>query len=348
MDYEGKKYTVAVIATMSAGKSTLLNAMMCDDLLPSQNEACTSTVFRIEDNDNISNHEASFIDGRKKSDWVPASKSLLADLNNKGYREIEIRGNLPNIKNSQRNSKVVFFDTPGPNNAMVDDHEKITKKIIRRADYCNLICVINSSTTGVNDEWRLLSFVKKEIKKSGKKINPIFILNQIDVLESERGESVAELVNSVFTTLREYDFENPLIIPASARLSLWIRLCLNSATRMTAKEVMGDYRGAEKIKSLFSRRFKSTLHPRLQKNLRTLLDEFIDLKNDFESGLLMSEEARDAYQVLITKSYPTPRRWIKIAGKYFRFSDLYAADRLTGIPVIETILENKLNDFDQL
>ncbi len=44
-----RRYPEAVIATMSAGKSTMLNAMVCTDLFPSQNEACTATVFRIKD-----------------------------------------------------------------------------------------------------------------------------------------------------------------------------------------------------------------------------------------------------------------------------------------------------------
>jgi len=42
-------FEVLVMATMSAGKSTLLNAMLGIDLLPSCNEACTSIVYRLED-----------------------------------------------------------------------------------------------------------------------------------------------------------------------------------------------------------------------------------------------------------------------------------------------------------
>ena len=45
------QYSVAVVATMSAGKSTLLNALMVEDLLPTNIMACTSTVFAIIDDD---------------------------------------------------------------------------------------------------------------------------------------------------------------------------------------------------------------------------------------------------------------------------------------------------------
>lgn len=48
-----KTYSVAVVATMSAGKSTLLNAMVGHRLLPARNEACTASVCRIEDCDEL-------------------------------------------------------------------------------------------------------------------------------------------------------------------------------------------------------------------------------------------------------------------------------------------------------
>lgn len=48
-----KTYSVAVVATMSAGKSTLLNAMIGHRLLPARNEACTASVCRIEDRDEL-------------------------------------------------------------------------------------------------------------------------------------------------------------------------------------------------------------------------------------------------------------------------------------------------------
>ena len=44
---------VSIIATMSSGKSTLLNAILGKEILPSKNEACTATICRIKDNKNI-------------------------------------------------------------------------------------------------------------------------------------------------------------------------------------------------------------------------------------------------------------------------------------------------------
>ncbi len=47
-----RDFDVYVAATMSAGKSTFINAMLGCDLLPAANEATTATIATITDNDN--------------------------------------------------------------------------------------------------------------------------------------------------------------------------------------------------------------------------------------------------------------------------------------------------------
>ena len=44
-------FEVNVVATMSAGKSTLINALLQQKLMPSKQEACTATITEIKDND---------------------------------------------------------------------------------------------------------------------------------------------------------------------------------------------------------------------------------------------------------------------------------------------------------
>lgn len=45
------KFKVNVIATMSAGKSTMINAMLGKEIMPSSQEACTAIITEINDND---------------------------------------------------------------------------------------------------------------------------------------------------------------------------------------------------------------------------------------------------------------------------------------------------------
>ena len=46
-------FEVCVVATMSAGKSTLINAMLGTELMPSKQEACTAIITKIKDIDSL-------------------------------------------------------------------------------------------------------------------------------------------------------------------------------------------------------------------------------------------------------------------------------------------------------
>ena len=52
-DAYDRNFDVYVVATMSAGKSTLINAMLGTTLLPAANEATTASIVRITDNDQM-------------------------------------------------------------------------------------------------------------------------------------------------------------------------------------------------------------------------------------------------------------------------------------------------------
>lgn len=46
-----EEFEINVVATMSAGKSTLINALLANKLMPSKNGACTAKITRIKDDD---------------------------------------------------------------------------------------------------------------------------------------------------------------------------------------------------------------------------------------------------------------------------------------------------------
>ena len=48
---KSRDFEVCVVATMSAGKSTLINALLGQKLMPSKQEACTAIITRLKDND---------------------------------------------------------------------------------------------------------------------------------------------------------------------------------------------------------------------------------------------------------------------------------------------------------
>ena len=51
---ENEIFPMVVMATMSSGKSTLINALLGRQILPSRNEACTAKMYSILDDDQSS------------------------------------------------------------------------------------------------------------------------------------------------------------------------------------------------------------------------------------------------------------------------------------------------------
>ena len=71
---KSRDFEVNVVATMSAGKSTLINSFLGQKLMPAKQEACTATITEIKDND--SDHfEAQVYD---KSNTLIESQSELS------------------------------------------------------------------------------------------------------------------------------------------------------------------------------------------------------------------------------------------------------------------------------
>lgn len=215
-------FEVIVLATMSAGKSTLINALLGRELLPSSNEACTSRVFRVEDDDMMDSFEARLEGEEHFSNWQAASVELLQDMNlSKSAGVIELRGDVPKIDNE--GGKLVIYDTPGPNNSRDGSHNDITFNTLRDGNHGLILYVLNASQIGVDDDASFLRELLKvvELRENHKDI--IFILNKADVLDEEQGESLTKAVELVKSYLGNIGFKSPAIIPISAVAALLAR-----------------------------------------------------------------------------------------------------------------------------
>lgn len=340
-----KNYSIAVVATMSAGKSTLLNSIIGRDILPARNEACTSTIFQIEDDDRASEFTARFVGKKNMIEWAAIEKNILEEWNDKNPQKIEIRGNLPNINNIDGKYRVVFFDTPGPNNSLEDKHSKVVDKILHKPDYCAMLCVLNASVLGVTDEWKLLSHIQKVIAQRALDIQPIFVVNKIDLLDIEKGEDPVDILDKMKVYLKDLKFESPFLIPVSSKSSLFLRGSIKEKKKMTISEKLSESTWYKKIPAIFSQRFQSSLTIRQQKNLRDTITLYKDLAAEYVKMYSSFPEFRPILESLMQKRYPLQNRKIKIAGEYFLFKDFYQADILTGIPILERILEDNFNKY---
>lgn len=276
-------FDISVIATMSSGKSTLINALLGTELLPSQNEACTAAITRISDNDQLSEYYATAYKDNSGTIAAPKQKVTLAVMEELNKRNdvsiIDIEGNIPGIPSSRVRLRLV--DTPGPNNAMDANHRRLTNSIIKNTRGI-ILYVMNIDNLGTDDDETLLRSVSEEMKKQGKQSRDrfIFVLNKCDRIQDAEKGTLKQMINHTRSNLQKFQIEDPTIIPTSAALALVIRRYLSGVSR-TAFGVPGSTE-----KSLFNNRTdyveadylhfdeQASLTPTVRKKLLDKVEEY--------------------------------------------------------------------------
>lgn len=235
-----KDFHVYVVATMSSGKSTLINAMLGDDLLPAANEATTATIAEITDNDAMAHGEFSGCRHNENGEIIESSDSLTLERMSEWNRcddtsIIKIQGNILGIK-ERETVRLVLTDTPGPNNSQNAQHQRVTMSYIQNSRENPLVVyVLNAQQLGISDDNNLLRLVAEEMHKGGKQARDrfIFVVNKMDVFDPEKGEEIPGVLARVKKYLEGNGIDNPLVFPVSANL---LRLLRKKQAKHTRSE----------------------------------------------------------------------------------------------------------------
>ncbi|MEB9506489.1 dynamin family protein [Bacillus anthracis] len=224
------EFEIAVVATMSSGKSTLINALLGMELMPAKNEACTATIATIKNtvqNNQVLgrclNYEQEEVEG-----WRELNLEMMESFNdNEEVSNIEIKVNIPNISSGKMD--LVLVDTPGPNNSRNSSHQNYTYRFIKNDTKPMVLYILNATQLGIQDDNDLLDIIAEQMKIGGKQSQDrfIFVVNKIDEFDIESGESVRETILTVREYLEEKGIKNPNIFPASALMAKLIRMDQN-------------------------------------------------------------------------------------------------------------------------
>lgn len=221
-------FPINVIATMSSGKSTLINALLGKKLMPSKNEACTATITEILDNDN--EHFSAVIyneDNEVIQEIDDLTYDIMGDLNDDDeVYKISATGDIPFL--DARSTALMLVDTPGPNNSQNQAHKNTTYRAINSDDNNLILYVLNGTQLSTNDDANLLSYVAEKIRKGGKQVRDrfIFVINKMDGFNPEE-ENIESAILAAKRYLAKYGIEDPQIFPCSAYTALNIRTYLN-------------------------------------------------------------------------------------------------------------------------
>ena len=219
-----QEFEINVVATMSSGKSTLINALLDKKLMPVANLATTATIVRITDTeqDNYSGiaYDSS---GKKILEEDNLTYQIMKEWNkNERISTIDIKGRIPAVKSS--GMKLVLVDTPGPNNSGDSRHKEMTYKMLNDSDKSLVLFVMNGSQLEINDEQDFLTYVCDCMNKGGKQSRErfIFAVNKMDMFNPEE-ESIDEALQKVKNFLEARKIFDPNIFPVSSQAALEVR-----------------------------------------------------------------------------------------------------------------------------
>lgn len=196
-----------VVANMSAGKSTLINALIGYRLNRTKTTVCTSRICKLYNN--RYNREGMFIYSNGGFSFFPEVESTNSDH----FTHASLCFN-----SSLNESALCLIDTPGYNNVDHPEHRKTTESIIKSNDYHAIVYVANCQYMGTTDEALLLDFIHNQVTKP-----IIFVINQLDRMKPSE-DSIKEMIGDFRTHLKRMKFNNPLIVPVSAKAALLFKL----------------------------------------------------------------------------------------------------------------------------
>ena len=213
-------------ALMSAGKSTLINALVGKIITRTQNEACTGRIHRIY-NKPINDGFVSTLENNLVN--INANEKQFLDLDSDSS-EISVFTFFDSYRSD--NFRFCLIDTPGVNFSASSKHQHITQNEIKSGDWELLVYIINAQYIGTTDELQHLKFVRENV--SANKI--IFVLNKLDRYRTD-DDNIPETISKLRANLEKIGFKSPVIFPVSAYAALLTKLEKITNTKLNDDEL---------------------------------------------------------------------------------------------------------------
>jgi len=202
-------------ATMSAGKSTLINSIIGKQIAQTKKAACTANIMTIScaplNTNSLSIQLSDSVNNLStENDIASMMKGLEVPTDICTYFLSPL---------TQR--KTTLIDTPGVNSSQNPKHKEITRLELSSNRTDILVYVIPVESYGSDDDFNHLVYIKKNVNYS--KI--VFVINMIDTCDTEE-DSVEEIVSNLREHLISIGYDQPVICPMSARAGGLIKQAL--------------------------------------------------------------------------------------------------------------------------
>lgn len=298
-------YPALVVSTMSSGKSTLINAIMGRELLPSRHTACTTRVAAVLDNDAKPQFGIHAVKGDGTYCFREyTSEKDVSDFNKANHvEEMMIEGDIRGIRNNRK--ALLLVDTPGLNYCMDQSHERVTKEALdeyfKEFQEGLILYVINAQQMGVNDEIDGIKLIVGKLKENPK-FKVIFVINKMDTLDPAK-ENPGTLVINCRKEIQKLGIEEPFLIPVSAASALLFKKVINRQPLSFTDNENFEHEYKRFQRSSFS------------------LEDYVDIPGCRNMG-----------------------QFLTLDGRKYTYAEIYAALGSTGLPFLERKIDKILSD----
>lgn len=295
-----KKFDVLVLATMSAGKTSFINALIGQELLHTANEATTACITSIEHRPG-GEHFSGICYSHANQELAShqnISPALARDWNaNADVKRISLSGNFKAMPSPAPG--LVLHDTPGPNNSQDVQHAELMLEAVRTVPFKALCYLLNASQLGTQDDRNFLMQLRDELEAHSS-LPIYFILNKVDLLDPEKGEDIGAYVRKSHVYLTTIGFKEPVIIPTMANAALYARKALKEEA-MTRSQRLSLYQELDAITERKQSLLQATTAPT---GIKKEVLETVDRLERQHHAVGFDEQARvsNALQQLITIS----------------------------------------------
>lgn len=194
-EYRQGMFQVMFTGPFSAGKSTMLNALVYRELLKTSIKPETAVLAKIINGKNSNMVTVTYRDASKEDSIMPYERFKeefrLDDKNSDKFREIAY----VTITNEMRNQAVAFVDSPGLDHTETDN--EVSNMFADKADA--IVMVLTAAKLGSDNE---RTYIQKRFAGRGLK-NVFFVVNWYNILKEEDLETFPDqlqnLIGSVFT-----------------------------------------------------------------------------------------------------------------------------------------------------
>lgn len=188
----GQELLVPIVGEFSAGKSTMINTLLGNNVLPVAITPETSLATELHYTDGEEFAEGILFDGNSKRYAISDMKKLTEDAEN--YRSARVYLNNPKLKAIQ---PLVLVDMPGFS-APKEQHNKAIAEYLNKGIYYIVLMKVTDGTVS-----RSLLSRLNEIDSFGRKFS--FFLSNADVVQPSKVEEVKQVVGD--TLYSEFGYE---------------------------------------------------------------------------------------------------------------------------------------------